>query len=297
MATFGTKLGQIEGILHAAGLCFGHGYESPHDEAVALLLAAAKLPVEQSTALLAQPFPVEAEKRLGQMLVARCDQRQPVAYITGEAYLAGVRFLCDHRALVPRSPIAQLLTEALYPWWTSNGPPRHIVDVCCGGGSLGIVAATCFPEATVTLSDLDDQALSLAAENVRFNDLGSRVFCLRADLLTPLAAGSVDLILSNPPYVSAAEMRDLPSEYEHEPRVALEAEAEGTALALQVLRAAASLLTGEGLLVLEVGETAETLEDRLPRVPFTWVDLPQGGSGVAVIRAQELRDWRAAGIL
>ena len=201
------------------------------------------------------------------------------------------------RDRVPRSPIAQLLTEGLYPWWTSNGPPRHIVDVCCGGGSLGIVAATCFPEATVTLSDLDDQALSLAAENVRFNDLGSRVFCLRADLLTPLAAGCVDLILSNPPYVSAAEMRDLPSEYEHEPRVALEAEAEGTALALQVLRAAASLLTGEGLLVLEVGETAETLEDRLPRVPFTWVDLPQGGSGVAVIRAQELRDWRAAGIL
>ena len=123
------------------------------------------------------------------------------------------------------------------------------------------------------------------------------MFCLRADLLTALAAGSVDLILSNPPYVSAAEMRDLPAEYEHEPRVALEAEAEGTALALQVLRAAASLLTSEGLLVLEVGETAETLEDRLPRVPFTWVDLPQGGSGVAVISAQELRDWRAAGIL
>jgi len=233
MATFGTKLGQIEGILDAAGLCFGHGYESPHDEAVALLLAAAQLPVEQTTALLTEPFPVEAEKRLSQMLVARCDQRQPVAYITGEAYLAGVRFISDQRALVPRSPIAQLLTDGLYPWWTSDSPPRHIVDVCCGGGSLGIVAAICFPEAAVTLSDLDGQALSLAAENIRFNDLGSRVFCLRADLLTALAAGSVDLILANPPYVSAAEIRDLPSEYEHEPRVALEAESEGTALALQ----------------------------------------------------------------
>ena len=147
------------------------------------------------------------------------------------------------------------------------------------------------------LSDLDSQALSLAAENIRFNDLGSRVFCLQADLLSALAAGSVDLILSNPPYVSAAEMRDLPAEYEHEPRVALEAEAEGTALALQVLRTAASLLSSEGLLILEVGETAEALECSLPRVPFTWVDLPQGGSGVAVISAQELRDWRAAGIL
>jgi ribosomal protein L3 glutamine methyltransferase len=116
-------------------------------------------------------------------------------------------------------------------------------------------------------------------------------------LLSALAPESVDLILSNPPYVSAAEMRDLPAEYEHEPRVALVAEAEGTALALQVLRASSSLLTSKGLLVLEVGETAETLERSLPRVPFTWVDLPQGGSGVAIISAQELRDWRAAGLL
>ena len=297
MATFGTKLGQVESALDAAGLCFGHGYESAHDEAVALLLAAAKLPAEQTAALLAEPFPVEAEKRLSQMLAVRCNERQPVAYIVGEAYLAGVRFLSDHRALVPRSPIAQLLTEGLFPWWAAASSPRHIVDVCCGGGSLGIVAATCFPEATVTLSDLDSQALSLAAENVRFNDLGSRVFCVQADLLAALAAGGVDLILSNPPYVSVAEMRDLPAEYEHEPRVALEAEAEGTALALQVLRTAASVLSSEGLLVLEVGETAEALECSLPRVPFTWVDLPQGGSGVAVISAQELRDWRAAGIL
>ena len=297
MATFATKLGQIEAALDAAGLCFGHGYASAHDEAVALLLAAAKLPAEQTAALLAEPFPVEAETRLNQMLAVRCNERQPVAYIVGEAYLAGVRFLSDHRALVPRSPIAQLLTEGLFPWWAAASSPRHIVDVCCGGGSLGIVAATCFPEATVTLSDLDSQALSLAAENVRFNDLGSRVFCVQADLLAALAAGGVDLILSNPPYVSVAEMRDLPAEYEHEPRVALEAEAEGTALALQVLRTAASVLSSEGLLVLEVGETAEALECSLPRVPFTWVDLPQGGSGVAVISAQELRDWRAAGIL
>lgn len=157
--------------------------------------------------------------------------------------------------------------------------------------------ATYFPQAAVLLSDLDSQALSLAAENVRFNGLESRVCCLQADLLAPLGAGSVDVILSNPPYVSAAEMRDLPAEYEHEPRIALEAEADGTALALRVLRASARLLTREGLLVLEVGETAESLERSLPRMPFTWVDLPQGGSGVAAISAQELRDWSAAGIL
>ena len=226
MATFGTKLGQVEAALDAAGLCFGHGYESAHDEAVALLLAAAKLPAAQSADLLAEPFPVEAEKRLSQMLAARCEERQPVAYIVGEAYLAGVRFLSDHRALVPRSPIAQLLTEGLSPWWAAASPPRRIVDVCCGGGSLGIVAATCFPEATVLLSDLDSQALSLAAENIRFNDLASRVGCLQAVLLAPLAAGSIDVILSNPPYVSADEMLGLPREYEHEPRIALEAEAE-----------------------------------------------------------------------
>ncbi len=297
MNTFGTKLRQIEASLAASDVFFGHGYESAHDEAVALLLGAAKLPADQSSALLTQTFPAEAEGRLSQMVAARCVDRQPVAYILGEAWLAGVRFLSDQRALVPRSPIAQLLTEALFPWWAAAVPPRHIVDVCCGGGSLGILAGTCCPQATVMLSDLDSQALSLAAENVRCNDLGSRVFCLQADLLAPLAAGSVDVILSNPPYVCAAEMLELPAEYEHEPRIALEAEVEGTALALRVLRAAERLLTKEGLLVLEVGETAETLERKLPRIPFTWVDLPQGGSGVAAVSAQELRDWRAAGIL
>ena len=150
MATFGTKLGQIEGILDAAGLCFGHGYESPHDEAVALLLAAAKLPVEQSTALLAEPFPVEAEKRLSQMLVARCDQRQPVAYIVGRGLpWRGCDSYPTDALWCPRSPIAQLLTERTVSLVDSrDGPPRHIVDVCCGGGSLGIVAATCFPEAS-----------------------------------------------------------------------------------------------------------------------------------------------------
>ena len=297
MDTFGTKLRQVEAALAASGVFFGHGYESAHDEAVALLLGAAKRSIEQSTALLAETFPAEAEHRLNKMVTARCVERQPVAYIVGEAWLAGVPFLVDQRALVPRSPIAQLLTEELSPWWVGSSPPSHIVDVCCGGGSLGIVAATYFPQATVILSDLDSQALSLAAENIRFNDLASRVGCLQADLLAPLAAGSIDVILSNPPYVSAEEMLGLPREYEHEPRIALEAEAEGTAFALRVLRAAAELLTSEGLLVLEVGETAETLERALPRIPFTWVDLPLGGSGVAAISAQELRDWRVAGIL
>jgi ribosomal protein L3 glutamine methyltransferase len=172
-----------------------------------------------------------------------------------------------------------------------------IVDVCSGGGSLGLVAAEAFPDAIVLLSDLDGQALSLASENIALHDRADRVIALRADLLSALSSGSVDVVLANPPYVSRAEMAELPPEYNAEPRIALEADAEGTELAVRLLREGARVLAPDGLMLLEVGETWMTLEDRLPKVPFLWLELPQGGSGVAVISAQELRDWDAAGIL
>ncbi|MDG2460386.1 MAG: 50S ribosomal protein L3 N(5)-glutamine methyltransferase [Luminiphilus sp.] len=297
MSSFGAKLAQLTQSLTAADIFCGHGYESIHDEAVALLLCAAELAPEQTTDLLEHPFPDGASTRLSQMLRLRMEQRLPLAYVLGEAWLAGIRFRCDSRALVPRSPIAGVLLEACRPWWCAEGPPHTVVDLCCGGGSLGIIAAHIFPAATVLLTDIDEQALALASENIDLTRTVDRIACCRADLLSALATDSVDLIVANPPYVSAAEMTQLPPEYAHEPRGALEAEEAGTALAVAMLRDAARVLSRDGLLVFEVGESAEALERRLPRVPFTWVDLPQGGSGVAVASAQELQDWIAAGIL
>ena len=297
MQTFRTKLSQVETALHEAAVYCGHGYESVSDEAVALVLGATGLPPEQPLSLLDQPFPGEAEFRLAALLDKRCRQRLPVAYCLEEAYLAGLRFIADPRALIPRSPVSHVVAERLTPWWPEEREPGVIVDVCCGGGSLGLVAAEAFPGAIVLLSDLDGQALTQASENIALHKRADRVIALRADLLSALSSGSVDVVLANPPYVSRAEMADLPPEYNAEPRMALEADAEGTELAVRLLREGARVLAPDGLMLLEVGETWMTLEDRLPKVSFLWLELPQGGSGVAVISAQELRDWDAAGIL
>jgi len=297
MQTFRTKLSQVETALHEAAVYCGHGYESVSDEAVALVLGAAGLPPEQPLSLLDQPFPGQADPRLEALVGKRCRQRLPVAYCLQEAYLAGLRFIADPRALIPRSPVAHVVAERLAPWWPVDREPGVIVDVCCGGGSLGLVAAEAFPRAMVLLSDLDEQALSLASENIALHGRAERVCAMRADLLTSLSSGSVDVVLANPPYVSRAEMTELPPEYSAEPRIALEADGEGTELAVRLLREGVRVLAPDGLMLLEVGETWMTLEDRLPKVPFLWLELPQGGSGVAVISAQELRDWDAAGIL
>ena len=297
MQTFRTKLSQVETALRDAAVHCGHGYESVSDEAVALVLGAAGLPPEQPLSLLDQPFPVGAESQLAALLDMRCHHRLPVAYCLKEAYLTGLRFIADPRALIPRSPVSHIVAERLKPWWPEDHEPGVIVDVCCGGGSLGLVAAEAFPDAIVLLSDLDAQALSLASENIALHRRSDSVNALRTDLLSALSSGSVDVVLANPPYVSRAEMAELPPEYNAEPRVALEADAEGTELAVRLLREGVRVLASDGLMLLEVGETWMALEDRLPKVPFFWLELPQGGSGVAVISAQELRDWDAAGIL
>ena len=297
MQTFRTKLSQVETALQDADVFCGHGYESVWDEAVALVLGAAGLSPEQPLSLLDQPFPLDAETKLMDLLERRCDQRLPLAYCLQEAYLAGLRFIADPRALVPRSPVSHVVAERLSPWWPEDREPAVIIDVCCGGGSLGLVAAEAFPRATVLLSDLDELALSLAAENIGLHGRSDRVCALRADLLSAIQSGSVDVVLANPPYVSQAEMTELPVEYRAEPRIALEADAGGTELAVSLLREAVRILAPDGLMMLEVGETWTALEERLPKVPFFWLELPQGGSGVAAISAQELRDWDAAGIL
>ena len=297
MQTFRTKLSQVETALHDAAVYCGHGYETVSDEAVALVLGAAGFSPEQPLSLLDQAFPAEAEKLLMALLDRRCRQRLPVAYCLQEAYLSGLRFIADARALIPRSPVSHVVAERLAPWWPEDREPSLIVDVCCGGGSLGLVAAAAFPGTTVLLSDLDEQALSLASENIALHGQSDRVWALRADLLSAIRSGSADVVLANPPYVSRTEMAELPPEYCVEPRIALEADAAGTELAVCLLREAVRVLAPDGLMLLEVGETWMALEDRLSKVPFLWLDLPHGGSGVAAISAQELRDWSAAGIL
>jgi ribosomal protein L3 glutamine methyltransferase len=290
LATFRDILISTEKQLIEAEVFCGHGYESEHDEAVALVLAAASLsPLETGTEVLDEVYPADAEPVLVSYLSARCEKRLPVAYITGEAWLGPLCFKSDRRALVPRSPVAELVLNALQPWYEGTSP-SVIVDVCCGGGSLGMLAKWVFPGAQVLLSDIDADAVELARENAALHEVDAVV---RADLLAWCADDSVDVILANPPYVDAEDMSDLPPEYLHEPGLALRGGEDGLDLVRVMLVDAARILRAGGILILEVGNSVEALEGLSPLLPPLWVELEQGGHGVAVFMAQDLAQWAA----
>jgi ribosomal protein L3 glutamine methyltransferase len=291
MMTFREILIDTEAELLNADVFFGHGYESAHDEAVALVLAAADLSLmDTSAAILDTDYPSTASLKLRSFLNARCEARLPVAYITGEAWLGHLCFKSDERALVPRSPVAEVVLNAFEPWY--QGPdPQVIVDVCCGGGSLGMLAKSMFPTAQVLLSDLDHAALSLASENSQFHAVDGIV---RGDLLSWCQAMCVDIIIANPPYVDARDMQGLPAEYHHEPGLALSGGDDGLDLVRVLLRDAARILRPTGLLILEVGNSFEALDELSEQLHPIWVELEQGGHGVAVFMAQDLAQWAAS---
>ncbi|MEC7517705.1 MAG: 50S ribosomal protein L3 N(5)-glutamine methyltransferase [Pseudomonadota bacterium] len=288
MTTFREILIAAETELLSAELFFGHGYESAHDEAVALVLAAADCSlVDTNVAILDAGYPVTALPKLRSFLTARCQERLPVAYIIGEAWLGHLCFKSDARALVPRSPVAELVLNQFEPWY--QGPdPQVIIDVCCGGGSLGMLAKSLFPSAQVLLSDLDSAALSLASENSQIHAVDAIV---RADLLSWCGSSCVDIIIANPPYVDADDMQGLPAEYRHEPGLALAGGDDGLDLVRVLLTDAARILRPTGLLILEVGNSFGALDDLSNQLHPIWVDLAYGGHGVAVFMAQDLAQW------
>jgi ribosomal protein L3 glutamine methyltransferase len=209
--------------------------------------------------------PADAE-RLEHLAARRIDERMPVAYLLKEAWLAGQAFYVDQRVIVPRSHIAELLREPLL----ARRSVRRVLDLCTGSGCLAILAARAFPAAQVDAVDISPAALAVARKNVAHYRLGRRVQLHRSDLFAALGAARYDLILSNPPYVSAAAMAALPAEYRHEPRVALAGGADGLAFVARVLAAAPAHLEPDGLLVCEVGDARRAVERRFARLRLRW---------------------------
>ena len=286
MRTFREILTTTESQLEAGGLHFGHGYFDAHDEAVALVLAAEGLDPMTGSEILDETMSDAGEKTLQGFLRQRLKDRLPTAYIIGYAALGELTFWCDARALVPRSPLMAAIHEGYRPWFEPS-VPRRIVDVCCGGGSLGLLAAYHSPDSEVLLLDIDTDALALAESN-RLDQGLQNTLCVQADLLGPLAPGSVDIILANPPYVDAEDMANLPREYQHEPRIALAAGNDGLDLVHALLRQASYVLSSQGVLFLEVGNSAPALASAYPDIAFTWLELVNGGHGVCVVSAAEL---------
>lgn len=279
-------------VLEGSDASFGHGTDNAWDDAVQLVLHALDLPIDTPASALDEPLPGPALEQLGSLLERRTVDLLPVPYLTGRAWFAGLEFLCDNRALVPRSPIAELILEGFRPWYAGDGPCR-VLDLCCGGGCIGLATAHYFPGARVDLLDIDAEALSLARDNARHLGVASRVSIRQSDLFGALGEERYDIILSNPPYVDARDLADMPAEYRHEPPVGLASGADGLDATRRILAGAGAFLNPGGVLFVEVGNSAEALEAAFPRVPFTWLEFERGGHGVFTLSAAELQEYSA----
>lgn len=268
-----------------ARLVFGHGTTNARDEAAYLALHALGLPPDAGPALLGRRVsPRDARRVLG-LIERRIRSRKPAAYLTGEAWLGDFRFHVDERAIVPRSHIAALLGEHLIPWIPRPAAVTAALDLCTGSGCLAVLLAHSFPDARIDASDISSAALAVARLNVRRYRMSSRIRLIKSDLFSELGGKHYDLIVCNPPYVTARSMRRLPREYRHEPRVALAGGRDGLDVVRRILATAGQHLDSGGLLVVEVGAGRNTVEKAWPRVPFTWLD---EDGGVFLLRRAEI---------
>lgn len=275
--------------LHEADVFCGHGTDNVRDEAAWLACHALGLsPVDP---IPNDPLTPEQERSVLLWVEKRISSRQPTAYLTGVAWFAGMAFHVSEAVLVPRSPLAEMITEGFSPWLQPDTVHR-VLDLCTGSGCIGIAAAAALPNARVDLADISPAALTVARRNIERHQLSERVQAFESDFFAGLPERRYDLILTNPPYVPQQEADTLPDEYMAEPGLGLASGDDGLDAACIILNRAADYLTDEGHLVLEVGGSWERLQAELPQIPFMWLDFYHGGDGVLIIRRDELLNAR-----
>ncbi len=281
------------GRFRRARLSFGHGTDNPLDEAAALVFHVGGWPHSAAPAAYKKRLPAAARAALGELVRRRIEERVPAAYLTGVTWFAGHAMQVDERVLVPRSPFAELIGERFSPFVRPHEVKR-ILDIGTGSGCIAIAAAHAFPGSLVDASDLSAGALEVARSNVRLHRLGRRVRLIKSHVFRGLGKRRYDMILSNPPYVPTRDLDALPEEYRHEPRLGLEAGKDGLRVVRAILKDAAKHLTPEGILVVEVGDTAARVAAAWPRLPFLWLGFEHGGGGVFLLRAGDLKSPRKA---
>ena len=251
--------------LRRAPLHYGHGTTNVRDEAAFLVLRGLRLPFDAPAD---RPVSATERARILRLLDRRVRERLPTAYLLHEAWLAGESFYVDRRVIIPRSHLAGMLAERMRPWL--RRAPRRVLDLCTGSGCLAILAAKAYPSARVDAADLSAAALAVARRNVARHRLATRVRLHHSNLFDALRGVRYDLIVTNPPYVSRDDMRALPSEYRHEPRLALAAGVDGLDLVRRILAQAHESLNPGGWLACEVGSGRRALQRAYPNAPFSW---------------------------
>jgi ribosomal protein L3 glutamine methyltransferase len=269
-----------------AGVAFGHGTTNAHDEAAWLALWRLGLPLDDLDGVAARAVTDEQARAVNDLITQRIATRKPAAYLTQEAWLQGLSFYIDERAIVPRSFIAELLADgSIDPWLGTH--TRRVLDLCTGNGSLAVIAALAWPDVAVDGADLSPQALEVARINIERHHLRDRVHLHISDGLSALP-GPYDLILCNPPYVNAASMAALPAEYQAEPTLALAGGTDGMDFIRPLLRDAPSHMTAHAVLVLEIGNERAHFEAAFPRLEAVWLDTSAGEEQVLLITREAL---------
>ena len=271
---------------NAAGLTFGHSFDNAIDESTQLVLHALHMPHDLSPVYGQSRLTADEKGEILELFRRRIDERIPAAYLTGEAWFAGLSFKSDPRALVPRSPIAELIESGFEPWLGGREVTRAL-DICTGSGCIAIAMAHYNPDWQVDGVDISAEALTLAGEN-KARLLAENVRLLESDLFSAVKGERYELIVTNPPYVTHAETDALPAEYAHEPELGLRAGDDGLDLALRILRDAPEHLTDDGFLICEVGEAEQALSALLPELPLMWIEFKVGQMGIFVVERADL---------
>jgi len=266
---------------------FGHGTDNARDEAAALVWHALRLPHRAPERHYGRRIGTHAQAQVRALLERRIRARLPAVYLTGRTWFAGLELHVDPRVLIPRSPLAELIERRFAPW-VQPARVRRVLDLGTGSGCIAIACAKAFPRARVDASDVSTEALAVARLNVRRYRLGRRVRLIESDHFRALERRSYDIIVSNPPYVGVRELRGLPPEYRHEPRVALAAGRDGLDSVRVILREASRHLRPRGILVVEVGNSERAVRRAFAHLPFTWLTFTRGGGGVFLLTAEQL---------
>ena len=285
------RWGSSEFLRHE--LNYGHGFVDAFDESRYLVLHTLALPYDCPEIHFDAVLTLSEREQVIGTLQQRISSRQPAAYITRESWFCGLKFYVDERVLVPRSPIAELISNHFEPW-ADSGRVHRILDLCTGGGCIAIASKYHFPDAEVCAADISTDALAVAELNLEQHDLSNQITLYESDLFDSIPAQSFDVIVSNPPYVDAEDMALLGDEFHCEPAIGLRAGDDGLLLVDRILAQAGEYLSEQGVLIVELGNSQVALEQKYDFLPMTWIEFEYGGAGVCAIQARDLKQQQTA---